>query len=86
MDLNTQYLSRKFITCSAQVAITAFSIGLLIFEIKIEAMNMRIIHFATFLFAIKLSRLFGLVDNNIGIIQRAMYLGSFAWCVFFTIN
>ena len=68
---------------SAQIAGIAFSVGLLIFGITAENMNLKIIHIATFLFVIGFSALFGLMDSNVGIIQRVMYLGSFVWLVFF---
>lgn len=68
---------------SAQIAGMAFSIGLLIYGITETNTNLKIIHFVTFGFVIGFSALFGLMNSNIGIIQRTMYLGSFVWLIFF---
>ena len=68
---------------SAQIAGMAFSIGLLIHGFTETNPNLKIIHFATFIFVVGLSALFGLMNSNVGIIQRIMYLGSFVWLVFF---
>ncbi len=45
--------------------------------------NLKIIHFVTFGFVVGFSALFGIMESNIGIIQRVMYLGSFVWLMFF---
>ena len=68
---------------SAQIAGMAFSIGLLIYGLTETDYNLKIIHFVTFGFVVGLSALFGLMNSNVGIIQRIMYLGSFAWLIFF---
>lgn len=68
---------------SAQIAGMAFSIGLLIHGITETNTNLKVIHFATFIFVIGLSALFGLMNSNVGIIQRIMYLGSFVWLIFY---
>jgi hypothetical protein len=67
---------------SAQIAGMAFSIGLLIHVFTEKNPNLKIIHFVTFIFVVGLSALFGLINSNVGIIQRIMYLGSFVWLVF----
>lgn len=68
---------------SAQIAGFSFSIGLLIFGIKENELNPKIIHFAFFSFVIICSALFGLLETNTGIIQRIMYVGSFIWLIFY---
>lgn len=68
---------------SAQIAGMAFSIGLLIHGITETNLNLKIIHFVTFIFVIGLSALFGIMNSNVGVIQRIMYLGSFVWLTIF---
>ena len=68
---------------AAQVAGIAFSIGLLIHGFSETNKNLRIIHFLTFAFVVGLSALFGIMDSNVGIIQRIMYVGSFVWLTIF---
>jgi len=68
---------------SAQIAGAAFSIGLLIHGITETNPNLKIIHFSTFAFVVGLSALFGIMENNNGIIQRIMYVGSFVWLTFY---
>jgi hypothetical protein len=68
---------------SAQIAGVAFSFGLLIHGITETNPNLKIIHFLTFLFVVGLSVLFGIINTDIGIIQRAMYLGSFIWLLIY---
>jgi len=68
---------------SALIAGIAFSIGLLIHGLSETNQNLKIIHFVTFAFVISLSTLFGLMNSNVGIIQRVMYLGSFVWLTMF---
>lgn len=81
----TEYseLESQIHSYSAQIAGMAFSIGLLIHGISETNTNLKIIHFATFIFVIGLSALFGLMNSNVGIIQRIMYLGSFVWLTIF---
>lgn len=67
---------------SAQIAGMAFSIGLLIHGFTETNSNIKFIHFVTFIFVVGLSALFGLMNSNVGIIQRIMYLGSFVWLIF----
>lgn len=76
-------LESKIHSYSAQIAGIAFSIGLLIYGIKETNTNLKIIHFVTFTFVVGFSALFGLMNSNVGIIQRIMYLGSFIWLLFF---
>jgi hypothetical protein len=76
-------LESKIHSYSAQIAGMAFSIGLLIYGFKETNSNLKIIHFVTFIFVIGLSALFGLMNSNVGIIQRIMYLGSFVWLIFY---
>ena len=61
----------------------AFSIGLLIYGFTETNKNLKIIHFSTFVFVIGFSALFGILDSNVGVIQRVMYLGSFVWLTLF---
>lgn len=68
---------------SAQIAGMAFSVGLLIHGITETNTNLKTIHFVTFVFVVGLSALFGLMNSNVGIIQRIMYLGSFLWLTIF---
>jgi hypothetical protein len=68
---------------AAMTAGISFSIGILIFGITSSATNLKLIHFTTFIFVVGFSALFGILTNNIGIIQRVMYTGSFAWILFF---
>jgi hypothetical protein len=68
---------------SAQIAGAGFSIGLLIHGLTEKNPNLKIIHFSTFAFVVGLSALFGIMENNNGIIQRIMYAGSFVWLTFY---
>jgi len=68
---------------AAQIAGIAFSVGLLIQGFTETNRNLKIIHFSAFCFVIGLSALFGLIHSDVGIIQRIMYVGSFAWLLFF---
>lgn len=81
----TEYseLESQIHSYSAQIAGMAFSTGLLIHGITASNTNLKIIHFATFIFVVGLSALFGLMNSNVGIIQRIMYLGSFVWLTIF---
>jgi hypothetical protein len=76
-------LESKIHSYSAQIAGMAFSIGLLIYGLTETNTNLRIIHFGTFAFVVGFSTLFGIMDSNVGIIQRVMYLGSFVWLTLF---
>jgi hypothetical protein len=76
-------LESKIHSYSAQIAGMAFSIGLLIYGFTETNTNLKIIHFVTFAFVVLFSALFGIMDSNIGIIQRIMYLGSFVWLTLF---
>jgi hypothetical protein len=69
-------LESKIHSYSAQIAGIAFSIGLLIYGFTETNTNLKIIHFVTFAFVVGFSALFGIMDSNVGIIQRVMYLGS----------
>jgi hypothetical protein len=73
----------KIHSYSAQIAGIAFSFGLLIHGFSETSQNLKIIHFATFGFVVGFSALFGILDSNIGIVQRVMYLGSFVWLTVF---
>ncbi len=73
----------KIHSYSAQIAGMAFSVGLLIHGFSENRQHFKIIHFATFAFVVGLSALFGIMDSNVGIIQRVMYTGSFVWLLFF---
>ncbi len=68
---------------AAQVAGIAFSIGLLIHGFSETNQHLKIIHFSTFAFVVGLSALFGIMDVNVGVVQRIMYLGSFVWLTLF---
>ncbi len=72
-------LESKIHSYSAQIAGMAFSIGLLIYGFTETNTNLKIIHFLTFAFVVGFSALFGIMNSNVGIIQRIMYLGSFVW-------
>jgi len=76
-------LESKIHSYSAQIAGMAFSIGLLIYGFTETNKNLKIIHFSTFVFVIGFSALFGILDSNVGVIQRVMYLGSFVWLTLF---
>jgi hypothetical membrane protein len=76
-------LESKIHSYSAQIAGMAFSIGLLIYGFTETNTNLKIIHFVTFAFVVGFSALFGMMDSNVGIIQRIMYLGSFVWLTLF---
>jgi hypothetical protein len=76
-------LESKIHSYSAQIAGMAFSIGLLIYGFTETNTNLKIIHFVTFAFVVLFSALFGIMDSNIGIIQRIIYLGSFVWLTLF---
>lgn len=76
-------LESKIHSFAAQAAGIAFSIGLLIHGFLETNQNLKIIHFVTFIFVVGLSALFGLMNSNVGIIQRIMYLGSFVWLIFY---
>jgi hypothetical protein len=76
-------LESKIHSYSAQIAGMAFSIGLLIYGFTETNTNLKIIHFVTFAFVVGFSALFGIMDSNVGIIQRVMYLGSFVWLTLF---
>ena len=76
-------LESKIHSYSAQIAGMAFSIGLLIYGFTETNTNLKIIHFSTFVFVVGFSALFGILDSNVGVIQRVMYLGSFVWLTLF---
>jgi len=76
-------LESKIHSYSAQIAGMAFSIGLLIYGFTETNTNLKIIHFVTFAFVVGFSTLFGIMDSNVGIIQRVMYIGSFVWLTLF---
>lgn len=68
---------------AAQIAGVSFSLGLLLSGFVETIPNVKMMHFVTFFIVVGLSALFGLLDNNVGIIQRIMYLVSFVWLMFF---
>jgi hypothetical membrane protein len=76
-------LESKIHSYAAQIAGMAFSIGLLIYGFTETNSNLRIIHFVTFAIVVGFSALFGIMDSNVGIIQRVMYSGSFVWLTLF---
>lgn len=76
-------LESKIHSFAAQAAGIAFSIGLLIHGFSETNQNLKFVHFLTFAFVIGLSALFGFMENNIGIVQRIMYTGSFVWLTFY---
>jgi hypothetical membrane protein len=76
-------LESKIHSYSAQIAGMAFSIGLLIYGFTETNTNLKIIHFVTFAFVVLFSALFGIMDSNVGIIQRVMYSVSFVWLTLF---
>jgi hypothetical membrane protein len=67
-------LESKIHSYSAQIAGMAFSIGLLIYGFTETNTNLKIIHFVTFAFVVGFSALFGIMDSNVGIIQRVMLI------------
>lgn len=67
----------------AQLAGFTFTIGLLTSGIKEANLSLRLIHLAFFVFVLACSILFGLMKENMGIVQRIMYLGSFVWLLGF---
>jgi len=67
----------------ASIAGVSFSISLLIFGFSESKMNLKFTHYGFFIFVIGCSALFGLLDSNVGIVQRIMYLGSFIWLLFY---
>jgi hypothetical protein len=73
----------KIHSYAAQIAGIAFSVGLLIHGFSETNRNLKIIHYATFGFVVGFSALFGIMDSNIGIVQRVMYVGSFVWLTVF---
>jgi hypothetical membrane protein len=79
-------LESKIHSYAAQIAGMAFSIGLLIYGFTETNSNLRIIHFVTFAIVVGFSALFGIMDSNVGIIQRVMYSGSFVWLTLFYNN
>lgn len=66
----------------AMLAGIGLSIAILVSGIIDESMARKIAHYCAFVFVIGMSISFGTVSSGIGIIQRVMYLGSFAWIVF----
>lgn len=76
-------LESRIHSCSAQIAGMAFSTGLFIHGFIETNTNLKFIHFATLAFVLIFSALFGIMDSNVGIIQRIMYLGSFVWLTVF---
>jgi hypothetical protein len=82
-EIEYSELESKIHSYSAQIAGMSFSIGLLIYGFTETNTNLKIIHFVTFAFVVGFSALFGIMDSNVGIIQRVMYLGSFVWLTIF---
>nr|WP_299342839.1 DUF998 domain-containing protein [Allomuricauda sp.] len=66
---------------AATVAGTSFCMALLIFSIKDN--KRRFVHALFFVFATICSALFMISEQNLGLIQKIMYLGSFIWLVLF---
>ena len=66
----------------AMIAGIGLSIAILVSGMIDESMFRKIAHFCAFIFVIGMSITFGGSSSGIGIIQRIMYLGSFAWIVF----
>jgi hypothetical membrane protein len=83
LDVPYSAIESNIHSMAAQSAGIAFSIGILIHGFSESNMTLKLIHFTTFLFVITLSALFGLLESNVGVIQRIMYLGSFIWLVLF---
>ncbi|MEZ5045199.1 MAG: DUF998 domain-containing protein [Saprospiraceae bacterium] len=63
-------LESKIHSYAAQIAGIAFSVGLLLHGFSETNQNLRIIHFMTFGFVVGFSALFGMMESNIGIVQR----------------
>lgn len=82
-DIPYSVIESNIHSYAAQIAGLSFSVGLLLFGLMEENTNLKLIHFSAFAFVIGCSALFGLMNGNIGIIQRVMYLGSFIWLVAF---
>lgn len=82
-DIEYSSIESNIHSFAAQIAGITFSIGLLIYGFRETNTNLKIIHFVTFAFVVGFSALFGIMDSNVGIIQRVMYLGSFVWLTLF---
>jgi hypothetical protein len=82
-DIEYSSIESNIHSFAAQIAGITFSIELLIYEFRETNTNLKIIHFVTFAFVVGFSALFGIMDSNVGIIQRVMYLGSFVWLTLF---
>lgn len=67
----------------ATVAGFSLSLGVVMYFIKAETMQLKIIHFSYLLFITGVSLLFGMFPDYQGLIQRILYLGSFTWILFF---
>ena len=65
----------------AQIAGVSFSIGILVQVFFESNPRLKLIHLAFFVSVIGLSAAFGLLSNHQGILQRLLYLVSFAWLI-----
>jgi hypothetical protein len=66
----------------AMAAGFSLSIAILVTGILEPGLSRKIAHYGVLVFVIAMSLLFGASRSGTGIIQRIMYLGSFAWIAF----